>query len=189
MKRVANTHCLRRNFGKTLAEGFLIPSFTAPMKRTLVNSDRNFGGFETADRDRVTCYNSVACYRQGEVLANAGQYAESLANFDRAITLQPHYDAAWVFRGVVLIHLEQYQDALLSCDRAIKISPNNAEAWMFRGVALQRLGRYQEAYASYGQAMGEEPASLWQSVQENPLWQRLSQGLSHLCKGLISRNC
>jgi len=159
------------------------------MKRTLVNSDRSFGEFETIDRNSVTCYSSVTCYRQGEALADNGQYAESLISFDQAIALQPNHDAAWVFRGVVLIHLEHYQDALSSCDRAIKLCPDNSEAWLFRAVALQRLGRYQEAYSSYSQAIGKEPASIWQSVRKHPLWQRMRQGVNHLRKGLISRNC
>lgn len=140
------------------------------MNSSLVNFDET----ELADDS------SIAHYRRGETLANAGQYAEALASFDRSVALQPNYDAAWVFRGVVLIHLEQYSEALLSCDRAIEFCPTNSEAWLFRGVALQRLGQYQEAYASYDRAAGKEPG---------PFGQKLRQSLGQFRKGLISRNC
>lgn len=132
------------------------------MKRSLVNLE--FVSLSSAEP--MTCGSSVNYYRQGEVLADAGEYAEALASFDQAIALQPNCDAVWVFRAVVLIHLEQYQEALLSCDRAIQIYPTNSEAWTFRGVALHRLGRYAEAYASYERATGKASVSFWQKLRQ-----------------------
>lgn len=102
---------------------------------------------------------SADCYAQGDALARQNRYSEALAQFDRAIELQPMYHEAWVFRGVVLIHLERYQEALASCDRAIKLRPTYTEAWIFRGAALHQLGDYRAAYASYERALGEAHSS------------------------------
>lgn len=147
------------------------------MKRSLINFVQ-VNQAELADDG-----SSMTCYKQGETLANLGNYAEALAKFNQSVVLQPNYDAAWVFRGVVLIHLGQYQEALLSCDRAIEISPTNAEAWTFRGVALQRLGHYSEAYDSYDRAVGKELISPWQKLNS---WQkRRQQGAASFWKALL----
>lgn len=135
------------------------------MNRSLVNSDQTDSD-QSEQTESAECSSCLINYKQGEALANIGNYAEALTIFDQIIALQPDHDAAWVFRGVVLIHLGRYQEALLSCDRAIEIYPANPEAWVFRGVALHRLGRYSEAYASYDRATNQKTVSPWQKLKQ-----------------------
>ena len=98
------------------------------------------------------------------MLANNGRYEEALACFEKAIKVQPHDYAAWVFHGVVLLHLNRYQEAVTSCNKALEIQPTDPQALIFRGAALHRLGRYAEAYDSYNQALGNSDPSGWRKM-------------------------
>jgi tetratricopeptide (TPR) repeat protein len=67
-------------------------------------------------------------YRQGD-------YQGALADFDRAINLNPNYALAYYGRGFLKADkLQDTQSALADFDRAIELDPNNAVAYYARGI-------------------------------------------------------
>ncbi|MFQ4140254.1 tetratricopeptide repeat protein [Nodosilinea sp. PGN35] len=90
-------------------------------------------------------------YREGEALANAGDYARALRCFEEAAILAPDQMTALVYQAVCLIHLGQPQRALAVAEKVLAIAPDHPQGWLYRGVALHRLGHYKDAYASYAQ--------------------------------------
>ena len=51
-----------------------------------------------------------------------------MANFDRAIALQPDFTMAHNNRGIALFDLNRPEDALASYDKAIALKPDYADA-------------------------------------------------------------
>ena len=93
----------------------------------------------------------------GVVYNTMGRKEESLASYDRAVSLKPDYIDAWFNRGNVLQGLMRLEAAIASYDKAIALNPDYAEACMNRGNALQNLGQLDAALASYDKAIAIRP--------------------------------
>ena len=78
----------------------------------------------------------------GVALYDQGKYDEAVKAFDKAIEINPQYEAAWVGKGTTLGSQGKYDEAVAKAfDRAIEINPQYADAWAGKGFALQLLGR------------------------------------------------
>ena len=86
-----------------------------------------------------------------------GSYGKALADFNRAIELNPQGAAAHYNRGVVLNGLGHHEEALADFTRAIEFNPQYAEAYLNRGVVLNDLGRRGEALADHTRAIELNP--------------------------------
>jgi len=93
----------------------------------------------------------------GVVYNAMGRKEESLASYDRAVSLKPDYIDAWFNRGNVLQGLTRLEAAIGSYDKAIDLKPDYVEAWTNRGNALQNLGQLDAALASYDKAIAVRP--------------------------------
>ena len=82
---------------------------------------------------------------------------EAIANFDRAIALQPNFAPAHYNRGLAFQGLRRWAEALASFDQTIALQPDNAEAYANRGDVLEELKRLDEALASYDKALALRP--------------------------------
>ncbi|MGK7929086.1 MAG: tetratricopeptide repeat protein [Spirulina sp.] len=71
----------------------------------------------------------------GNILVADRQYEEAIASYDKAVEINPNYDAAWYNRGVALYNLGRYEEAIASYDKAVEINPNYDAAWYNRGNA------------------------------------------------------
>jgi protein O-GlcNAc transferase len=87
------------------------------------------------------------------VQAAMGRAEKAIANYDRALALQPGSAEVLVNRGAALYDLRRFADALADCDRAITLTNHNLLAHANRGLALHALGRYDEALAAHDRAL------------------------------------
>ena len=90
---------------------------------------------------------------RGENYRLMERYDEALADFDRAIELDPKYAWAIGSRGVTYRLMERYDEALADFDRAIELDPKYAWAIGSRGQVYQAMGRYDEALADFDRAV------------------------------------
>jgi tetratricopeptide (TPR) repeat protein len=100
------------------------------------------------ERESASIYNSRA-----NVLVALKRFDEALANFRRAIALNPQYAVAFGNLGNAYQQLGRFDDAIASYDKAIALDPDDAEAFHNRGRALQDLNRLVEAVSSYEKAI------------------------------------
>ena len=102
-------------------------------------------------------------YHQGSRQLEAKDNEAALANFDRALNLQPDHYKAWFGQGMALGNLERHKDALRSFDEALGLEPNASFGWHNRAIALGKLGRCLEALNSFDRAIEFNPcaASIW----------------------------
>src|SRR6185437_15298666 len=70
-----------------------------------------------------------------------GKHDVALANYDRALALQPNFIQALNNRGAVLKAMARYAEALESYDRALALQPDHVDILNNRAGVLQDLGR------------------------------------------------
>jgi len=88
----------------------------------------------------------VYCKR-GDAYSNLRKYQPALADFDRALELDPNYTAAYLRRGNVYQELKEYRSALVDFDHALELDPNYTAAYFSRAIIYWKLKEYQSALA------------------------------------------
>ena len=82
-----------------------------------------------------------------------GDLDGAVADFGRAIELDPGYALAYLNRGNARSFQGNSEAAIIDFDRAVTLDPGNAEAFYNRGIAKASLGDYEAAIADYGSAI------------------------------------
>jgi len=101
--------------------------------------------------------NAVSWLNQGIALGNLGKYDEAIEAFDKAIEINPQYEAAWYLKGAALNRQGMYNDAIQAYDKAIEINPRNESMWHSKGITLGNQGKYEEAGQAFDEAIEINP--------------------------------
>ena len=80
-----------------------------------------------------------ALYLLGVIHLQKGDFHESLARLDAALSVNKSSAFAYNSRGVVLRGMGRWEEALASCHRAISNKPDYAEAYFNRARVLQQM--------------------------------------------------
>jgi tetratricopeptide (TPR) repeat protein len=103
-----------------------------------------------------------------------GNYAEALAAFEQAITLDANnadaYNALWN----ILPHLKR--DEVVTYEQASQLAPHYARMLYNQGSALQELGCSEEALEAYEKALVLQPDDLIYLYSQAIMLRRLQQG-------------
>jgi tetratricopeptide (TPR) repeat protein len=90
---------------------------------------------------------------RGIVHMNRNAFGRALADFDRAIQLEPNLAEGHINRGAALLQQSNYAGAIESIDRGLALTPEEpALAYYNRGIAHEELGEVREAYRDYRRA-------------------------------------
>ncbi|MGD0232681.1 MAG: tetratricopeptide repeat protein [Syntrophorhabdales bacterium] len=106
---------------------------------------------------KVTENNYVAYNNRGAAYEAHGDHGQAIADYDRAIGINPAYARACYNRGNAYAALGNQKQAIADYDRAIGINPAYALAYYNRGNAYAALGTYDRAIADYGRAIECSP--------------------------------
>ena len=103
----------------------------------------------------------MASYRSnlGLALSHLGQHEAAIAEYRRAVELEPDYPEAMSNLGISLEALRRSAEAEQAYRTAIALRPGYAEAWGNLGNTLRAQGRNEEAVAAYRQALAHNPAA------------------------------
>ena len=85
------------------------------------------------------------------------QHKEAIADYDKAIELNPKDARAYYNRGNAKHQLKQHKEAIADYDKAIELNPKDAKAYYNRGNAKNELKQHKEAIADYNKAIELNP--------------------------------
>ena len=95
--------------------------------------------------------------RFGTYKLDACDYDSAIANYDRAIALDPDDADAYHNRGIAKDAQGDYAAAIADFDRAIALEPDGADVYHNRGVAKAEQGDYAGAIADYDRVIALDP--------------------------------
>ncbi len=116
-----------------------------------------------------------AYYNRGVAWQNKGQYDQAIADYGKALEINPRYAEAYSNRGAAWQSKGQYDQAIADYGKALEINPRYAEAYYNRGVAWQSKGRYDQAIADYGKALEINPRYAEAYSNRGNAWQGKGQ--------------
>jgi len=128
----------------------------AGMSPTLLDRYWVGGGFQNSSNQQID-FNADAYYNRGVAYCKVRNYMQAIADFDRAIEIDPEYSAAYYNRSLAYSKLGNYKQAIADCDRAVGINPKYAAAYYNRGLAYGKLGDHRQAISDFDRAIGINP--------------------------------
>ena len=81
-------------------------------------------------------------YDLGMSSYQAKNYSEAIANFHRALKVNPNEPKIWNALGITYTEVKEYQKAEKSFKKALEIDPNYSEARMNLGILYMKEGKY-----------------------------------------------
>lgn len=85
----------------------------------------------------------------GRLYTYQGKHAQSLAEFDRALSINPNDAHLLAISAENLVYYGRLEKALERCQRAIRLNPNCPNwYWLTLGFSYFHLGRYEDALAA-----------------------------------------
>ncbi len=99
----------------------------------------------------------------GRALLDKGSYPEAIAEFTKAIELNPGFRNAWKVRASTYALMNQWDKAIADCSKVIELNPQNALSWNLRGWAYSESTRYDKSIADLSHALELDStiASIW----------------------------
>jgi tetratricopeptide (TPR) repeat protein len=142
--RDADNHRLRE-WGKRLVEGAQGDNLASYLT-CLINDGR---------LDKVHLV--VAYEERGVAFRLLSRYDDALADFNRAIELDPEDAWAISLRGAIYHDLGHYDEAFADASRAVELRPKSAQYITSRGEVRMHLDQYDDALADFSRAIELNP--------------------------------
>ncbi len=95
----------------------------------------------------------------GVALAATGRVEEAIAQYKRAIELNPRFPDAHNNFGSTLVAIRRYDEAAVHFRKALEIDPKHAGAHSNLGALLAQLGRIDEAIPHLQEAIARAPGA------------------------------
>ncbi|MBI4617672.1 MAG: tetratricopeptide repeat protein [Planctomycetes bacterium] len=122
------------------------------VKRELARRGRRAGAAAPPDSRGATDH-----LRRGRILAAQGDLDGAIAEYGRAIELDPRLVKAYLGRGAARQEKGDFEGALEDQDRAVELAPQEAAAFNNRGMAKLALGDLEGAILDYTRAIELDP--------------------------------
>jgi tetratricopeptide (TPR) repeat protein len=142
-------------FGSLLAAGLVLVPCTVLTRHQLQYWQNTESLFRHATL--VTKNNWLAFSNLGSYYDGLGRTDEALANYRKAVELQPNFGDALNNIGCLLAGRKQYSEAILVFESALRATPDLIEAHNNLGRALKDVGRTDEAIAHFQMVLKRKP--------------------------------
>ena len=102
--------------------------------------------------------NAFAIYQnRGAMYLAVNKYAEAMADYTKAVELNPADERSYLGRGQAEIYLGQWDGAIADLSKAIELQPDDADAYGFRGYAYSKLNDWAKALPDYDTFLMAKP--------------------------------
>lgn len=118
---------------------------------------------------------AVARLLRGRDHRNNGAYEAAMAEYDRAVTLDPELARAYYGRGVTRARQGDFAAAITDLNRAVALAPNYVQALRRRGEFHRVLGQFAEALRDLSRAIEFDPANAFSWASRGAICYSLGQ--------------
>jgi tetratricopeptide (TPR) repeat protein len=94
-----------------------------------------------------------AYYNRGLAYYNQQKYAQAIADYNKAIELDPNDADAYYNRGIAYADQQEYAQAIADYNKAIELDPKYAYAYYNRGIAYYNQQKYAQAIADFNKTL------------------------------------
>lgn len=98
-----------------------------------------------------------ALYARGKLFQDLGYYKQAVQDYDRIITINPEYAAAYYNVGWINFRVEKFEPAIEYFNKAIIADETYADAYYMRGLSHQAIGNNTEAKRNYEACLKVNP--------------------------------
>ncbi|MCX6251086.1 MAG: tetratricopeptide repeat protein [Bacteroidetes bacterium] len=102
-------------------------------------------------------YSQVAYYNRGTAWDELKQWDRAIADFSKAIEINPKLTDAYYNRGNTYNNLGQWERSITDFSKVIEIDPNNTKAYSNRGATYIILGQWDKAVADFSKTIEIDP--------------------------------
>ena len=103
---------------------------------------------------------AIAHNNRANALDELGRPKEALADYDRAVGLDPTFLQAHYNRGIAHYRAGAYEKSIVDFNRVLTLDPGYTSAYFNRSFPLAALGRYDKAVKDVEKAMNLDPGNL-----------------------------
>lgn len=95
---------------------------------------------------------------RAQIEAEREQYAEAVADCERALRYHPDWGEVFSVRGLCRAQLGDLEGSLCDCDRSVELEPGSARCYRRRGVVQRKRHQFEKALADFDQALALDPS-------------------------------
>ena len=133
------------------------PSQSKRLNAIKIGYDKGLGNRTTAYEAPTEVQTAEEYFYRALEKQNKKDYYGAIADYTKAIEINPNYTDAYINRGNAKRNLEDNYGAIADYTKAIEINPNDADAYYNRGIAKEELKDSYGAIADYTKAIEINP--------------------------------
>ncbi|WP_245284248.1 tetratricopeptide repeat protein [Bradyrhizobium sp. WSM2254] len=120
--------------------------------------DEVIAGCSTAIKQNPKSQNvSIAYHNRGSAWSAKGDYDKAIADFDKALRLNPKLASSYSNRGRAWAMKGDYDKAIPDMNESIRLNPKDAVAYQNRGTVFYHKGDYDKAIADWNESIRLNP--------------------------------
>jgi tetratricopeptide (TPR) repeat protein len=113
--------------------------------------------------------------QRGKFYSGIGEFSKAIADFDKAIELNPDFIYYYRERGEIHAKAKNYNLAIADFTKFIKLKPEDHISYEERGNAYLNIGNYQKAITDFNTAIKIKPDGQYLYLERGNAYQKMGQ--------------